>query len=237
MGFRLTKNFKSPYLAVTVSEFWRNWHISLTTWFRDYVYIPLGGNRCSRARKYRNLLLTFTASGLWHGAGWNFVVWGALNGFYQVVGDLTGPFRTWLKERMRICVNCGSYHLFQGVVTFLLVDFAWLFFRADSIAAALGMLRHGIHNIGLFDFLSPDTVLGISPMALSEKSFFVMLLGLIVLMLVDYGKKRGIDFKGVLARQNIWFRWMVYYIIIFGILIFGVYGPEADASAFLYFQF
>ena len=84
LGFTLTKNFKSPYYATTVSEFWRSWHISLTTWFRDYVYIPLGGNRCGRWKKYRNLLLTFAVSGLWHGAGWNFVVWGVLNGLYQV---------------------------------------------------------------------------------------------------------------------------------------------------------
>ena len=98
MGFALTKNFRSPYFATTVSGFWRDWHISLTTWFRDYVYIPLGGNRRGRARKYRNLLLTFGASGLWHGAGWNFVAWGLLNGLYQVAGDMTRTLRQRLGE-------------------------------------------------------------------------------------------------------------------------------------------
>ena len=122
-------------------------------------------------------------------------------------------------------------------MTFGLVDFAWLFFRAESFAAALGMLGHGMRNIGLFGFFSPDNLLGIQTMALSEKDFFVMLLGVAVLMLVDYGKKRGVDFKAALARQNVWFRWMVYYVVIFTVLIFGVYGPAYDASTFIYFQF
>lgn len=237
LGFCLTKNFKSPYYAVSVSEFWRNWHISLTTWFRDYVYIPLGGNRCGKVKKYRNILLTFTASGLWHGAGWNFAAWGALNGLYQIVGDLTRPFRVRLGQRLHIRTDCGSYRLIQGMLTFLFVDFAWLFFRADSITAALQMIRHGIRNVGLFDFLSPDTMLGIPAMALSEKNFFVMLLSLVLLMIVDYWRKRGTDFKGILAKQNVWFRWLVYYALIFSILILGIYGPEYDATAFIYFQF
>ena len=237
MGFTLTKNFRSPYFATTVSGFWRCWHISLTTWFRDYVYIPLGGNRRGRARKYRNLLLTFGASGLWHGAGWNFVAWGLLNGLYQVAGDLTGALRQRLGEGLHVRRDCGSHRLLQGLVTFGLVDFAWLFFRAESLAAALGMLAHGMRNIGLYGFFSPDNLLGIQTMALSEKDFFVMLLGLAALMLVDYGKKRGVDFKAALARQNVWFRWMVYYMIVFSVLVFGVYGPTYDASAFIYFQF
>lgn len=237
MGFNLMKNFRSPYYATTVSGFWRNWHISLTTWFRDYVYIPLGGNRCGKGRKYRNLLLTFGASGLWHGAGWNFVVWGLLNGLYQVAGDLTGTLRNRLRDRFHVRTDCGSYRLLQGLVTFGLVDFAWLFFRAESFTTALEMLRHGMHNIGLYGFFSTDNLLGIQTMTLTEKDFVLMLLALMVLMVVDYGKRRGVDFKGVLARQNIWFRWIVYYIIIFSILIFGVYGPSYDASAFIYFQF
>ncbi len=237
MGFTLTKNFKSPYYATTVSGFWRSWHISLTTWFRDYVYIPLGGNRCGRLKKYRNILLTFSVSGLWHGAGWNFVVWGALNGLYQIVGDLTRPVRAGLQKRLHIRTDCGSHHLLQGVMTFLFVDFAWFFFRSGGMENALAMLRHGVTHPGFFALFSPDTLLGIGTMALSEKNFYVMLLGIILCMLVDYWKKRGVDFKGMLARQNLWFRWLVYYGLIFTILILGIYGPEYDASAFIYFQF
>lgn len=237
MGFTLTKNFKSPYYATTVSEFWRNWHISLTTWFRDYIYIPLGGNRQGRWKKYRNLMLTFIVSGLWHGAGWNFIVWGGLNGLYQVVGDLTRPFRTLLQKRLHIRTESGSYHLIQGLITFVFVDFAWLFFRSNGLMIALQMLQHGIAHPDFFALLNPDSLLGINTMSLSEKDFYVMLACLAVLMLVDYWKKQKVDFKGILARQNIWFRWLVYYSLIFVVLIFGVYGPEYDASAFIYFQF
>lgn len=237
MGFTLTKNFKSPYHAATVSEFWRNWHISLTTWFRDYIYIPLGGNRCGRLKKYRNLLLTFTASGLWHGAGLSYVVWGALNGLYQAAGDLTRPFRTGLQKRLHIRTDCGSYRLAQRIATFLFVDFSWLFFRADSLTAALQMLRHSITHFISIDCFDYNTLLGINTMALSEKNFYVMLLCLMLLIWVDSRKKQGVDFKGMLARQNIWFRWLVYYGLLFTILIFGIYGPEYDASAFIYFQF
>ncbi len=237
MGFTLTKNFKSPYYAVTVSEFWRSWHISLTTWFRDYVYIPLGGNRCGKWRKYRNLLLTFLVSGLWHGASWNYVVWGGLNGIYQVVGDLTLPFRAWVQKRLHVRTGCGSYHLLQGFVTFLFVDFSWFFYRSGGCGRMLQMLQHGIAYPGFFNLFSPDTLLGINTMALPEKDFYVMLASLALLMLVDYCKKQNVDIKGILARQNIWFRWLVYYGLIFTILIFGIYGPEYDASAFIYFQF
>lgn len=237
MGFALTENFKSPYYAVTVSEFWRAWHISLTMWFRDYLYVPLGGNRCGRLRKYCNIMLTFCVSGLWHGAGWNYVVWGGLNGLYQAAGDLTRPLRSRMQEGLHMRTDCCSCRLLQRIATFLLVDFSWLFFRADSVAAAWQMLRHSIAAPGLLTFFKPDTLLGIDTMSLSEKDFFLLLLSLVLLMLVDGGKRRKVDFQGMLARQNIWFRWLVYYGMIFAILILGVYGPKYDSSAFIYFQF
>ena len=237
MGFTLTKNFNSPYHAVSVSEFWRNWHISLTSWFRDYIYIPLGGNRRGRWRKYRNILLTFSLSGLWHGAGWNYIVWGLLNGLYQVAGDLTGRFRASLQKRLRIRTDCGSYRLLQRGITFGFVDFAWLFFRADSLGTALQMLWHSVTNIGLFTFFNPDSLLCINTIILPEKDFVVMLAGLFVLMLADGRRRKKADIKGTLAAQNVWFRWLVYYGLIFAILIFGFYGPEYDASTFIYFQF
>lgn len=237
MGFTLTKNFRSPYCAATVSEFWRCWHISLTTWFRDYIYIPLGGNRCGKWRKYRNLLLTFTISGLWHGARWNYIVWGGLNGLYQIAGDLTRPLRARLQEKLHIRTECGSYRLFRCLVTFAAVDFSWFFFRAEGLKIALQMLCHGFRNIGLLTFFDPENLLGINTMVLSEKNFVVMLLCSMLLMWVDSRKRRGAVFKEILARQNIWFRWMVYYGLIFAILIFGIYGSEYDASAFIYFQF
>lgn len=237
LGFTLTKNFRSPYYAVTVREFWRNWHISLTAWFRDYIYIPLGGNRCGKWKKYRNLLLTFALSGLWHGAGWNFVVWGLLNGFYQAAGDLIRPVRTCLQKKLHVRTECGSYRLLQRLLTFAAIDFSWFFFRADNLTTALQMIRHGVRNIGLMTFFDPDSLLGIYTMALSEKSFCVMLLGLIGIMFADYRKIKGVDFKKELAEQNIWFRYIVYYLLIFSSVIFGIYGSQYDASAFIYAQF
>ena len=237
LGFSLTKNFNSPYYAVSVSEFWRNWHISLTSWFRDYIYIPLGGNRRGKWKKYRNLLFTFLLSGLWHGAGWNYVVWGLLNGLYQVTGDLTGSFRLWLQKRLRIRRDCFSYRLLQRGLTFGFIDFAWLFFRADSLTAALRMLAYGVANPGLYTFFDPNSVFGIRAVALTEKEFLVLLMSLILLMLVDGWKRKKKDIREMLDRQNIWFRWLVYYGLIFSIVLLGVYGPEYNASTFLYFQF
>ena len=237
LGFTLCRNFNSPYYAVSVSEFWRNWHISLTTWFRDYIYIPLGGNRRGKGKKYRNILLTFSLSGLWHGAGWNYIVWGFLNGLYQVAGDLTKPLRLKLQKRLHIRTDCGSYRLLQRVITFVFIDFSWLFFRAEDLNTALRMLWRSVTDAGLFSFFNPDSLLCINTVALSEKSFVVMLMALCLLMVADNWKRKKVNIKRILDEQNIWFRWLVYYGLIFAILILGVYGPEYDASTFIYFQF
>lgn len=153
MGFNLMDNFESPYFATTVSGFWRRWHISLSTWFRDYLYIPLGGNRCGKLKKYRNLMITFGLSGLWHGASWHYVVWGCLNGVYQVFGDLTKNLRKKIRNLFHINTECWSYRFFQGLITFSLIDFAWLFFRAASLKEALHMIVHGLRNFGPLSML------------------------------------------------------------------------------------
>lgn len=161
---------------------------------------------------------------------------GGMNGIYQIIGDITKPYRTKFQQWIGIRTDCGSYYFFQRLFTFICVDFTWLFFRADGFMAALRMLKHGIQNLGPMSMFSTQTVLGVNSLILSEKDFYVMLVSIAVLMLVDYFK-RSIDLKAVLARQNIWFRWLVYYVLIFTILIFGIYGPDYDASTFIYFQF
>ena len=236
LGFNLMKNFNAPYYARTVSDFWRNWHISLTTWFRDYLYIPLGGNRRGKYKKYRNLFITFCVSGLWHGASWNYVIWGALNGLYQITGDITKTVRVRLQRFMRINTECWSYRLFQSLITFVMVDFAWLFFRANGAKAGLNMIKRCIQHFDFASLFALDTFLGINTLVMTEKDFFVMILGLIVLFLVDYFRTR-VNLGAALERQNIVFRYIVYYVIIFAILVFGVYGPTYDAAAFIYFQF
>lgn len=234
MDFKLMSNFESPYFTKTVSEFWRRWHISLTTWFRDYVYIPLGGNR--NGKKYRNILITFGLSGLWHGASWNYVAWGLLNGIYQVVGDITANMRKRIQGILHVNIECLSYRMFRGLITFVLVDFAWLFFRADSLRQALAMIVYSIQNMKWISMLDTSNFWGINTIALDEKDFYIMLIAIVLLIIVDYFRKI-VDLRSLLAKQNLVFRYIFYYVAILIILIFGVYGPEYDASTFIYFQF
>lgn len=132
LGIRLMENFQSPYLAVSVADFWRRWHISLTSWFRDYLYIPLGGSRCSKWRKYRNKMIVFLVSGLWHGAKISFVVWGGLNGLYQIISEILQPLRDKLVKLFHLNRNSIGHKAVHIIVTFVLIDFTWIFFRANS---------------------------------------------------------------------------------------------------------
>ncbi|MBQ9538376.1 MAG: MBOAT family protein, partial [Treponema sp.] len=152
LGFRLTDNFRQPYLAPSVKDFWRRWHISLSTWLRDYLYIPLGGSRCSRLVKYRNILLTFLASGIWHGAGAQFALWGLLHGAYQIAEDMLSPPLSKLMDRLKVDRSLVSYRILMAAKTFAMVCFAWTFFRAESTITALKVIWRSLRltNIGLF---------------------------------------------------------------------------------------
>lgn len=236
LGIDLMENFDRPYFATSVAGFWRKWHISLTSWFRDYLYIPLGGNRKGRLVKYRNILITFGLSGLWHGASWNYLLWGCLNGFYQVVGDLTSGIRRKIKSVFHIRKTFWPVCLVQGILTFILVDFSWLFFRADNLETAFSMITHGINHFDFASMLDSATVLGLNTLALDEPDFHVLLIAILLLLIID-ALKGKIQFRTWILHRNVLFRALVYYVIIFGILIFGIYGPEFDASTFIYFQF
>ncbi|MBP5282384.1 MAG: MBOAT family protein, partial [Lachnospiraceae bacterium] len=126
MGFTLMENFDTPYFATSIQDFWRRWHISLSTWFRDYVYIPLGGSRCSKAKKYRNLMITFLCSGLWHGASWNYVIWGGIHGFYQIMGEVLLPIRKKVTELLHVKTDVFSFKLGKILITNGLTTFAWI---------------------------------------------------------------------------------------------------------------
>lgn len=233
MGFRLTDNFKSPYMAQTVADFWRGWHITLTGWFRDYLYIPLGGNRKGRFRQYLNILIVFGLSGLWHGASFSFILWGVLNGFYQVVGKVLMPIRNKAVDVMQINRQAFSHKLYRMLVTFLLVDFAWMFFRAGELSEAFWAMKSMIcaKNINvLFDG-------SLFMIGVDGKNFIVLVLALTVLIFADYMKHRGMVLREWLCRQGVWFRWLCLYAGIFSVLIFGVYGAGYDETAFIYFQF
>lgn len=233
MGFHLTDNFESPYLARTVAEFWRRWHVTLNTWFRDYVYIPLGGNRKGKVRKYVNCLIVFGLSGLWHGAEWSFIVWGLLNGVYQVIGSLVKPLRDKLVNGLGLNRSSFSHRLYQTVFTFILVDFAWLFFRADNMTVALQMLDSIWHADNLH-IIADGSLYGLG---LEWRSYMIMVISIVVLLVVDCLKYCGISVRQFIYKQELWFRWTIYIASVLLILIFGMWGAGYNEQGFIYFQF
>ena len=233
MGFDLMTNFRQPYLAVSVADFWRRWHISLTSWFRDYLYIPLGGNRKGKWAKYRNIMIVFLASGLWHGANWTYVIWGGLNGLFQIIGAQTKKLRQRLKSYLGIRDNSSSGRLLSMIVTFLLVDFTWIFFRAATLEDAVTVIRQ------MFSDFNPWVLFDgtLYTLGLSMIDFWVGVLAIILIFIVDALHERDVHIRDWILEQNLFFRWAVYFTAIFLILIFGFYGPNYDAAQFIYFQF
>lgn len=234
MGFELMENFDTPYFAESIKEFWRRWHISLSTWFRDYLYIPMGGNRCSKFKQYRNLMITFLVSGLWHGAGWGFIVWGGLHGLYQVIGDILTPVRNKLIQRFRVKTECMSYKLGRIFVTFSLICFAWIFFRMNSITNSIAFIERMISRPDwwvLFD----QSLYTIGLDRIEMNIVFISIIALLSVDIVRYKKK--ITVEVFLEEQNIWFRWGVLLIIFMTTITYGVYGPSYDPVQFIYFQF
>ena len=231
LGFRLMENFHRPYLSRSAGEFWHRWHISLSTWFRDYLYIPLGGNRKGTARKYLNVMITFLTSGLWHGASWNFVVWGGLNGGYQVAGALLKPWRERVCSRLHINRETFAWRCVQTVFTFCLIDFAWLFFRASSFSAALGMIAHTVTHMTAF---GTDMLF---TWGLEKPDFLVALAAIAVLILADVLREKYGSLRENIGRQRLPVRWLIYFAGVFAIVIFGIYGPGYAESQFIYFQF
>ncbi len=232
LGFSLSNNFSQPYFAVSVADFWRRWHISLSTWFRDYLYIPLGGNRKGKARQYLNIMIVFACSGLWHGAAWTFVIWGLLNGGYQVIGRLLKPTRDRIMDALHMRVTSFSHRVLQIIVTFVLVDVAWVFFRADTLSQAVEILR----SMLVFNpwVLADGSLLA---MGLDMKEWTVLLLSLLVLICVSVMRETGIKPIRWLFEQEVWFRWGVCIAAVLAILATGIYGPGFNASTFIYFQF
>lgn len=236
MGITLMDNFQAPYFSKNVREFWRRWHISLSGWFRDYLYIPLGGSKKGGLRKEANRLFVFAVSGLWHGASLAFLSWGLLNGAYQVLEDLVDQFKQKLQplagKNAQMVVRF-SKRLFQTMLTFFLVTVAWLFFRSGGISESLEMIRNllGSQNLTiLFDG-------SLYELGVAKNYMNVMLLSILVLFIVDYQKYHGKDVVEAFLRQGWWFRISVIMTLIFTILLYGCYGEMYDTQQFIYFQF
>ena len=223
MGFTLRENFDTPYFSRSIAEFWRRWHMSLSTWFRDYLYIPLGGSRRGTARKYLNVLIVFALSGLWHGAAMTFVVWGVLNGLYQVAGAVTAPLRAGGYRLLRIREDGPFRHGVQVLVTFLLTTVAWVFFKASSLSNAFDVLG-GMFRGPLWVHLS---------MGLDRWELLAAAAGLLLLLVVDLLSCRY-DLRKAYLKQPRLVRWCILWALLLGCLIFGSYGAGYDAQAFMY---
>lgn len=233
MGFDLMENFNTPYFADSVADFWRRWHISLSTWFRDYLYIPLGGNRKGRVRKYINLMIVFMCSGLWHGASWNYVVWGAINGAYQVVGDILKPVKTKIGKVLGSNPLSFGHKFLQVVVTFVLVDFSWIFFRAKGFAHASKVIKRMLTEWDPW-VLVDDSLF---ELGIGAKPFHAIMVSILVLFAFDICKYLKVDVLKGMCRQDPWFKIVVAAFFACWILLLGSYGPEYSAAQFIYFQF
>lgn len=226
LGFRLPKNFDCPYLAVSMQDFWRRWHISLSTWFRDYLYFPLGGSRKGKQRGYLNVILVFLVSGLWHGAAATFVIWGLLHGGMQVLGKILKPYRDKLRGLLHIGEDGRLLHLFRILLTFAMVTAAWVFFRADSVSEALLVLGKIISE--------PFSFAAVTALGLSLRQLVVLLFAVLLLSFADfYG-------AGRLAKKinrSYAPRAAVYIALLCAIILFGHYGAGFDPMDFVYFKF
>ena len=228
MGIRLMQNFNHPYMATTIKEFWSRWHISLSTWFKDYLYFPLGGSRCSKPRHLMNLMIVFLVSGLWHGAAWTFVIWGAIHGLYQVIGVLTIKKRNALLAKIGLGEKSAIVVWVRRVITFILVGFSWLFFRANTMGEAsvlLGKLFGG-WGVGL-----PETL---EAMGLDFVAILTTTLSIIILIMIDRLLVYGDEQDGSLTlTKNGAFVYFVWIVMFCWMLLLS----NDMTSTFIYFQF
>lgn len=224
LGYNLVLNFDRPYVSRSIGEFWRRWHISLSHWFRDYVYIPLGGSRGTTEQTNRNLLATFLLSGLWHGANWTYVIWGGLNGMYLVIENML--------SRSRINL---SRHWFAIPLTFILICVTWIFFRAESVQDAVLILSRIPTGVGEF-FSALSTENGIKHvvgMGQDISHLVIALLGIIVLETTDWLRTHGYIVR-IFLHTKPWLRYTFYTLCGLGILLAGSFS---GTHQFIYFQF
>lgn len=231
LGIDLMENFRRPYLAVSVQDFWRRWHISLSTWFRDYLYIPLGGGRGTKFRKYRNVLITFLVSGLWHGAQWNFVAWGGLHGFYLIIGDILAKRRQ-INQAMPPG-NTRFRTLGKRIGTFALICFAWIFFRAPGVGAAIDIVTRIFSDMNVADFFRLDVFRHADLGGHGQACLFI---GCIVLIVCNTIQER-MNIRDWIIRQRISVQWIMYLFAIFGLMYFAIYFRDGVTQQFIYFQF
>ncbi len=229
-GIELSENFNHPYFSQSVSEFWRRWHISLSAWLRDYVYIPLGGSRKGKIRRYANLMITFIISGMWHGAGSKYIFWGLLHAAYQITGDIMKPIRQKICELLKLKPDDKLLAVMRTFSTFFWVMLAWIIFRADSLREGISMI------VSIFTTWNPWILFNDSlfSLGLSWKECAVLLGAILLLILISHYQEMGNSVREKILEQNIVTRWIIYIALIVAIVIFGTYGYGFEAKDFIY---
>ena len=212
LGFDLINNFKRPYFAISITDFWHRWHISLSTWLKDYVYIPLGGSRCSKFRSYINIFVTFLVSGIWHGANWTFIVWGIIHGFAQIIEK---AFKLPKSEANLLIKTVRT------IITFVIITLAWLVFRMPTLNA-------GFEIIGKL-FINHELTLATCP--ISSKIYIII--ALIIVLIKDSVDEYFNKDNKLLTLQSTFLRWSLYLLLLTTILLFGV----LNSSQFIYVNF
>ena len=226
MGYRLMQNFNRPYSAQNIRDFWARWHISLSSWFKDYLYIPLGGNKKGYARQLVNLFIVFLVSGLWHGAEWTFILWGILHGIYRIVGELTYKKREQLYKSVGIATSSRIVRIFRTAITFILVCFAWIFFRANNTSELLLILKKLFTSFGATTF--------ISELGLTLNGTVIMILSIVIMVLLDrkltlpeYSTPNGAKLFDGTSLYILWAILLAWLLLL----------ANNGSSAFIYFQF
>lgn len=232
MGFRLTKNFNAPFFARSMKEFWQRWHISLSQWFRDYLYFPMGGSRKGKFRKSFNLMVLFLTSGLWHGASWNYVAWGGAHGLLQVIGDWLAPARKKAAEVLHIGKNNRLMPVLGLLLTLFLNSVVQTIFRAPNIGAAFSIVGSIFTDFRLSDVWNPATY----AFGLARRQPGILAAAMALVLLVDWISLKR-DVRTLIGKQHAVVRYVVYALILCAILVFGMYGPDVSAQDFIYFQF
>ena len=221
LGYDLMDNFRAPYLSASITEFWRRWHISLSTWFKDYLYIPLGGNRKGAFRKHLNVLIVFLVSGLWHGANYTFVLWGLIHGVFNILEDSFKGITKGIRDNF-------IYKNLRRLITFVVAVLSFVIFRSKNIGAAkayiLGILKRQAGSLDAsIAFPYEDTV--------------ILLIAIAILVVIDILIYNKVKLADNIERRSLIVRWPIYIFLLIATLIFGIYGPGYSEAQFIYFQF
>lgn len=226
-GIEVMENFKQPYFSTSIQDFWRRWHLALSSWLKDYVYISLGGNRKGTLRKYINLVIVFLVSGLWHGVGVHYIVWGLMQAFFQIVGAVTLDFRKNLCKALNINRESKGFKAYQWLITFVMINLSWLVFRADGTMVAVNMVKSIFASSGTAELFP----------AISKGDVLVLAIATLVLAVIGYYREKGYSIRNAVASRPLAVRWCAYYGLFLIVLILGVYGPGYSDSAFIYMNF